>query len=211
MNSGYFTFAEETEAFYTEKKSRFISSGSEVLTEDEALCFLQKQRALHKDANHHVYAYKLLTNERASDDHEPSGTAGAPILNILKAEGMMNTIIVVTRYFGGILLGTGGLTHAYGYSAKLLLKTGKVIQKVRCRNLKLTTDYVFLGKLQYFIALSDALHTNTSYTERVQLNLIIREESIKGIIDSVNDLTNGRLETSISESFFHEYPFSHLA
>ena len=211
MINEYYTFAERTEAFFTEKKSRFISAGSEIFSVDEAADFLEYQRSLYKEANHHAYAYKLNDVERASDDREPSGTAGAPILNILKTEGMRNTIIVVTRYFGGHLLGKGGLTKAYGYSAKLLFKTGRVIKKVRCNKLNIKTDYAYWGRLQYFLAQSDALITDISYTEKVDLQLIAREESIKTFIDTIKDLTNSRTETNISDSFFHEYPFSQRA
>ena len=208
MNREYYTFAERAEAFYTVKKSRFISAGAEVCTEEEAAGFLETQKSLYKEANHYVYAYRLSDTERASDDREPSGTAGAPVLNLLKTEGMRNTIIVVIRYFGGQLLGTGGLTHAYGHTAKLLFETGRVIKKVCCRKLFLTTDYVFLGKLQYFISQSDGLVTNTDYTGQVILELIVRDETVKSFTGAVSNLTNGRCKTIKSEVFFHEYPFS---
>ncbi|MDR1558837.1 MAG: YigZ family protein [Clostridiales bacterium] len=211
MNNEYFTFAGRAEAFLTEKKSRFISAGAEVSTESEAADFVDEQKGLYKEASHYVFAYRLADTERASDAGEPSGTAGAPILNLLKAEGMRNAIIVVTRYFGGILLGKGGLTHAYGNCAKLLLETGKVIKKVRCRKISLAADYVFLGKLQYFIGRSDVFPTRTDYTGRVDLELIARDEAVKEFIREVADLTNGRAETRVSEAFYHEYPFSQRA
>ena len=211
MKNEYYTFAGYAEALFTEKKSRFISAGTEVFTENGAADFLEYQRLLHKEANHHVYAYRLFDIERASDDREPSGTAGSPILNILKTEGMRNTIIVVTRYFGGRLLGRGGLINAYSKSAKLLFQTSRVIKKVRCNNIFIKTDYVFLGKLQYYAAQSDALITKISYSGKVDLELIAREESTKTIISTAKDLTNGSIETHISDSFFHEYPFSQRA
>ena len=211
MNNEYYTFAERAEAFYTSKKSRFISTGAEVFTEGEASGFLENQKSNYKEASHYVYAYRLSDKERASDDHEPSGTAGGPVLKILKSEGMRNTIIVVIRYYGGIPLGKGGLTHAYSHSAKLLFETGRVIKKTRCRKLFLTTDYVFLGKLQYFIALSDVIITQTKYTGQVDLELIAREESIKALISDVTNLTNGRIDARLSDCFFHEYPFSQRA
>ena len=211
MTSEYRTFAERAEALFTDKKSRFISAGMEIFTDEEAAGFLEEQRLRYKEANHHVFAYRLLDKERASDDREPSGTAGAPVLNILKTEGMMNTIIIVTRYFGGVKLGTGGLAHAYSHSAKLLFSSGRVIKKVRCRKLFLTADYVFLGKLQYFIAQSDVLATRSSYTGQVDLELILCEEGLKAFISALRDMTSGRIEIEVSDGFFYEYPFSQRA
>jgi uncharacterized YigZ family protein len=211
LNNEYFTFAERVEAFLTEKKSRFISAGTEVSAESEAAAFIEEQRSSYKEAGHYVYAYRLSDTERFSDAGEPSGTAGAPVLNILKAEGMRNAIIVVTRYFGGVLLGTGGLTRAYSHCAKLLFGTGKVIKKVRCRKIFLAADYVFWGKLQYFIGRSDVSLTRTDYTGRVDLELVAREETIRRFIREITDLTNGRAETRVSESFYYEYPFSQRA
>jgi len=203
----YYTFSGLTEAAFVERKSRFLSAGAGVETEAEAMSFLEGQRALHKEANHHVYAYRIWNKERFSDDREPSGTAGAPILNLLKTEDMMNAIIVVIRYFGGVLLGTGGLTHAYGHSAKLLLGTGKLVKKVRCRKLHIATDYGFLGKLQYFIAQSDVLVVDTRYTGLVDLELVVLEESADSIVRAVTNLANGRIEVSVSDGFYHVYPF----
>ena len=211
MINEYNTFAGQAEAFLTEKKSRFISAGAEVTAEAEATRFLEGQKLLYKEAGHYVYAYRLFDKERCSDDREPAGTAGAPVLNVLRSEGMFNAIIVVTRYFGGVLLGTGGLTHAYGHSAKMLFSPGQVIKKVRCKKLLLTADYVFLGKLQYLIAKSDMLLTRSSYTGRVEMELVLRDEAVKPFINELRDLTNGRMETRVSDSFFHEYPFSQRA
>lgn len=211
MINEYNTFAGRAEAFLTEKKSRFISAGAEILTEDEAMGFLTEQKLLYKEAGHYAYAYRLMDKERCSDDREPSGTAGAPILNLLKTEGMRNTIIVVIRYFGGVLLGTGGLTRAYGRCAGMLLDSGRVIKKVRCKRLHLTADYVFTGKLQYFIAQSDALPISSDYAGQVGFELIAREEAVKQFVKTLKDMTNGRIDIRISDSFFHEYPFSQRA
>ena len=211
MTNGYRTFAGSAEAFFTEKKSRFIAAGSEVFTEEEAAAFLEKQKLLYKEASHYAYAYRLPEKERYSDDREPSGTAGAPVLGILKAEGMLNSMIVVIRYFGGILLGTGGLTHAYGHCAKMLFSSGRIIEKVRCKKLLLTADYVFVGKLQYFIAHSDVLPTGSDYAGQVGLELILREEAIKPFVNAIKEITSGRIDIRSSDSFFYEYPFSQRA
>ena len=211
MIGGYKTFAGIAEGFLTEKKSRFISTGTEILTEEEAAGFLEGRKLLYREASHYAYAYRLPDKERFSDDREPSGTAGLPILSLLRAEGMMNSIIVVIRYFGGVLLGTGGLTHAYGHCAKILLGTGKVIEKVRCKNLLLTADFVFLGKLQYFIGQSDALLTRMEYAGQAELEIILREEAVKPFMRALADLTDGRMNARISEGFYHEYPFSKRA
>jgi len=211
MINEYNTFRGYAEAFLTEKKSRFISAGAEVQTEDEAMDFLDGQKSLYKEASHYIFAFRLFDKERCSDGREPSGTAGAPVLGILRAESMMNAIIVVTRYFGGILLGTGGLTHTYGHCAKMLIDPARIIKKVRCRKVIITTDYVFLGKIQYLIAQSDMLLTQSDYTGQVGLELILREETLKQFINTLKALTNGRSKTKISEDFFYEYPFSQRA
>ena len=120
MKEAYTTLAREAEAEIMEKRSRFIATVKPVETEAEALAFLEGLRKTYWDATHNVYAYILEENNimRYSDDGEPSGTAGLPVLDMLKKEGLTNLIVVVTRYFGGILLGTGGLVHAYSKSAK---------------------------------------------------------------------------------------------
>ena len=150
MKESYITVKSSAAAEITEKRSRFIASVKPVSTEDEALEFLNGLKQKYWNATHNVYAYIIEGNNimRYSDDGEPGGTAGLPVLEILKKEGLTNIIVVVTRYFGGVLLGTGGLVHAYSKSAKAGVEAAEIIEMVLCRRIDIDIDYTLLGKLQ---------------------------------------------------------------
>ena len=150
----YKTVARETETLLTEKKSKFISHVKPVDTEEAALEFLNKIRSEHPSATHNVYAYVIDENNisRYSDDGEPGGTAGMPVLDTIKNSGLVDVIVVVTRYFGGTLLGTGGLVRAYSASAKQGLDDAGIITKVMCDIISVKTEYDLVGKLQYHFA-----------------------------------------------------------
>ncbi|MDR1913983.1 MAG: YigZ family protein [Clostridiales bacterium] len=225
MLEEFLTFERECEAEYVDRKSRFISCGRAVYNEEDTKTFLESRRNFYKDARHHVYAYCLTDEsgkktERFNDDREPSGTAGMPVLNLIRRQGLQNAMIVVTRYFGGVLLGSGGLTHAYGHSAQLLFKAdpasrenslnplGNVVKKVRSVKISLTTDYVFLGKLQYLIGQSDVILSETNYTDTVRMDLILRESYAQSFKKSVMELTAAKCEIITVGAMYHSYPFN---
>ena len=135
-----------------EKKSRFIATVRPVRNEEEALAFLEEMRKQYWDARHNCYAYSVGRNReytRCSDDGEPSGTAGRPMLDVILGEDIYNVAVVVTRYFGGVLLGTGGLVRAYSKAVQEGLSESLLIEKKKGISLKVTTDYTGIGKIQY--------------------------------------------------------------
>lgn len=149
----YKTVANEATAEYTEKRSRFIAQVRPVHTEDEALAFLAEVRARHPQARHNVYAYVVRENNqsRYSDDGEPSGTAGLPLLNVLTKQNLTDVALVVTRYFGGILLGAGGLARAYGKSAAEGVLAATPVSMVHSQLLSVSFAYPLLGKIQHIL------------------------------------------------------------
>ncbi len=158
------------------KKSRFIAQTSPVCSEQEALDFLASARKKYWDAKHNCYAYTIgprFELQRSSDDGEPGGTAGRPILELLLGEEIHDSIIVVTRYFGGTLLGTGGLIRAYQESAREGLAHSEIIERKTGRKYTIRTDFGSLGKLQYLIAKSQIPVLDTRYTDVVEMDLIV--------------------------------------
>ena len=152
----YRTVRERAEDFFLEKRSRFIGSIAPAQTEEEALRFLAEIRSEHPQARHHVYAYLLRERNttRFSDAGEPSGTGGAPVLGVLQKEGLTDVVLVVTRYFGGTLLGAGGLTRAYAHAAKLAVDKASIRVMRLCASVRVSCPYALYDRLA--AALSDA-------------------------------------------------------
>lgn len=196
MKDFYRTIGRETCAELIEKRSRFIASVKPVQTEAEALEFLNSLRQEYWDAAHNVYAYIIEENNimRYSDDGEPSGTAGMPVLDILKKEGLTNIIVVVTRYFGGILLGTGGLVHAYSKSAKLGVTEAGIIDMLLCRKLTISCDYTMLGKIQSELHNMNIIIGETEYTDNVEIPVQIPVNDYDRIKAAIVELTNAKAE-----------------
>lgn len=180
---------------YTEKKSRFIAEVYPVSSEEEAFRHLEEVKKKYWDARHHCWAYVLGRNpsvERMSDDGEPAGTAGKPILEVIRGRGVTNAFIVVTRYFGGTLLGTGGLVRAYTSASQAALADAEIITRISGVKLDIHTDYTGLGKIQYLIA-RRKLHTlDTVYTDKVIISLLIPEEEEGAFRKEVLEGTNGQ-------------------
>lgn len=193
MKDQFRTVLKEGCAELTEKRSRFISYVKPIKTEAEAQNFLEDIKKKHWDARHNVFAYALRENnlQRYSDDNEPSGTAGLPVLEIIKKEGLSDLIVVVTRYFGGILLGTGGLVHAYSGAAKLGIEAAHPITMTLCREVFITVDYSLLGKVQSEIMSSGFKLLDTEYKENVKVSALVPENLAKAFSESIFDKTNG--------------------
>lgn len=180
-----------------EKKSRFIAHTLPVNSEDEAAAFLNKIKKEYWDARHNCYAYTIGRNNectRCSDDGEPSGTAGRPILDVLLREEIHNCIVVVTRYFGGTLLGTGGLVRAYQAATQAGLAASSIIEKHFGKKLHLTTDYTGIGKLQYLIAQNQIFTLDTLYTDSVTIDLMVPEEKFADFCAQVTEATSGQAQ-----------------
>lgn len=204
MNTGWTTVKEAATASFIERKSEFIGSIAPVKTEEEALAFIASVKKQYADAKHNVYAYLLRENNitRFSDDGEPHGTAGMPVLDVLRKEGVTDAAVVVTRYFGGILLGTGGLVRAYSQSAKMALDAaGKaVMQKLTVFTVRV--NYSDLQKVEPMLSTQALLRLNTVYESDVKLTLAIREAEYAPFADVLTERTGGRLILAVEGKRF---------
>lgn len=179
----------------TEKKSRFIATVMPAETEEEALEFIEAMKKKYWNATHNCFAYVIgERNElvRCSDDGEPSGTAGRPMLDVILGEGLHNAAVVVTRYFGGTLLGTGGLVRAYSAAVQAGLASSQIITRIEGFKLKITTDYTGLGKIQYILGEQKIQILNAEYTEKVTLEALIPGEILDGIREELTERTSGQ-------------------
>jgi uncharacterized YigZ family protein len=192
---GYRTVYQGGEGEITEKKSRFIANVVPVRSEEEALEFIEATRKKYWDARHNCFAYVIGGQgelKRFSDDGEPGGTAGKPILEVMTGEGLMNTAIVVTRYFGGTLLGTGGLVRAYAGAAKAGIAASVVITKLPGIKLHITTDYTGLGKIQYILGQREITVWDTVYTDKVEMEVLTPRKELKAVTAEITEGTNGQ-------------------
>lgn len=189
-----------------EKKSRFITSGKPVLTEQEALEFIENIKKEFHNARHNVYAYSVgIDNpiERCSDDGEPSGTSGLPTLKVLQRNNIRNAVIVTTRYFGGILLGTGGLVRAYGKNASNVTIVSQIISKELFVKFSLTCEYVFLGKIDYLIKKNNIVIENITYLNNVTYTLLINKDKFDFFVGTIVDLTSSHSNIEILGNLFY--------
>lgn len=183
-----------------EKKSRFIAEVEHVESEEEAAMFLAAIRKKYWDASHHCSAYIIGRKQElkhCSDDGEPSGTAGRPMLDVLTGEGLCDVIVVVTRYFGGTLLGTGGLVRAYSGAAKEGLSKSEVIEKKLGRRIAVTTDYNSVGKLQYLVGKRDVETLSADYTDVVRTELLAVPGELDALLAEVSEATAGRAAVEV--------------
>lgn len=183
------------------KKSRFIATVSPVSSEEAAITFIEGLKKKYWDASHNCFAYIIGTTNpqmRCSDDGEPSKTAGRPILDILLAHELTDLVVVVTRYFGGTLLGTGGLVKAYQSAAIEGLKNSSIITKELGVKFCISTDYNLIGKLQYFIAQEQYAVLSTVYTENVSLTILIPPSRKDFFIKKIAELSNGSATLVVS-------------
>lgn len=194
------------EGTVTEKKSRFLSAVQPVHSEEEALAFVAAARKRYWDASHHCYAYVLGDRQelqRCSDDGEPSGTAGRPILDVLAGAGISGAICVVTRYFGGTLLGTGGLVRAYSSAAQEGLRASRVLEKKAGYRFWIQADYADLGRLQYLLAQRDIPVMESVYAGEVRLRVIVSKEKKDALCGQITDATGARAVFSAMEEIVY--------
>ncbi len=179
----------------TEKKSRFIANTRPVESEEEALAFVEEMRKQYWDARHNCWAYVIGDRgekKRCSDDGEPSQTAGKPMLDVLTGSGVTNICVVVTRYFGGILLGTGGLVRAYSGAAKAGLEGSVIVEKKLAEKIQVVTDYNGLGKIQYIAAERGITTLDTQYTDKVVMTFLVPVAEAAAFSAALTEGTNGR-------------------
>lgn len=204
MASSYITVEKPSKFTLEDRKSVFIAHCTPCESEEEAIEFIGRVKKTYPDAKHHVYAYSLLKNStsRFSDDREPQGTAGLPVLDAMRKNGVQNACIVVVRYFGGVLLGTGGLVHAYGQSALGALIEANIITYDIYSRLTICTDYSDYQKLLPVFSEFDFLTSDTEYTERVKISGSVISNKDEQFILKVKDVTAGKAEvTKIDEIF----------
>ena len=182
------------EAVFVDRKSKFIAHTKPVGTEQEALDFLQEMRSRYSDANHNVYAYIIDENNifRYSDDGEPGGTSGMPVLDTLRKENIVDVITVVTRYFGGTLLGTGGLVRAYTAAASEALENAGKITRTLCCGFSVAVDYTLSGKVQYFLASKGYFVEGTDYGEDVKFSVYVKKQEKESFIKELCETCSGR-------------------
>jgi uncharacterized YigZ family protein len=174
-------------------KSRFIGYAKPIESEQEALDFIEDIKTKHRDATHNVYAYvygKDNNIQRFSDDGEPSGTAGIPALEVIKKENLRNVVVVVTRYFGGIKLGTGGLIRAYTRGAKIGLDSGIMIEKVLHHKLKIRIDYTLYGMIENYLMTNGYIIDNIVYDDAVNIYVYIKSSNVDAFKETIVDLTS---------------------
>lgn len=178
----------------TEKKSRFIATICPVHSEEEALAFIEKTKKKYWDARHNCYAYILGETQncmRSSDDGEPQGTAGHPMLDVLTGQQLYDVAVVVTRYFGGVLLGTGGLVRAYSQAVQEGLLHCEIIEKKKGIPVDIVTDYTGLGKLQYMTASRQLIVLDTLYEDQVRMKILLEPAELASFHSEVMDATSG--------------------
>ena len=197
----------------TEKKSRFIATVKPVDSEEEALEFIAGIKKKYWNARHNCFAYVIGERQeiqRCSDDGEPQGTAGRPMLDVLLGADVHNVAVVVTRYFGGILLGTGGLVRAYSRSVQIGLEASTIIEKQKGSRITIQTDYNGIGKLQYLLGQRGIPIVDSQYTDVVNLQVLVEEAAVSELREAVTEATSARAgweeEKDISFAFIDKEP-----
>ncbi len=191
---------------YIEKKSKFITSVKPVKSEEEAIEFINSIKKEFYDARHNVFAYQIGERneiQRYSDDGEPSGTSGPPTLDVLKNNDIKNTVIVTTRYFGGILLGTGGLVRAYGKSATLGLEEAKIVENILFDKISLTFNYTLFGKISYLVNDKNYNVLDTIYMDLVEYIIIVPKEESAAFVEELIDYTNNNININFLEEAYY--------
>ncbi|MGL4875637.1 MAG: YigZ family protein [Clostridium sp.] len=205
----YITIRDYGEDRFEEKKSEFIGYAKRIQSEEEAKEFVAEIKSMHKQARHNCFAYVIGENygiQRYSDDGEPQGTAGIPILEVMKKSNITDCAIVVTRYFGGILLGAGGLTRAYTKGASIALKAGGVVEKVEGSKLSIEAPYDLLGKIQHVCGQKEWYIEEVEYTDKVLISIYAEATNIEKMENEFTQITNGKaiIKKEEKEIYFKE-------
>ena len=205
MTEQYKTVYEGGEGELVEKKSRFIATVRPVKTEEEANQFVEEMRKKYWDARHNCWAFILGERQefkRCSDDGEPSQTAGKPMMDVLTGAGLTDVAVVVTRYFGGTLLGTGGLVRAYSGAVQEGLKNSTVITKYLGVKLSVTTDYNEVGKLQYLFGQKEIPILSAEYTDKVVFTVLVESSRIQEIKKAITEATSATAQMEESDPVY---------
>lgn len=200
----YKTVEKEASDFFIEKKSKFIGYAKPVKTQEEAVEFISEIKSKHWDATHNVYAYVLRENniQRYSDDGEPSGTAGVPVLDVMLKENLVDVCVVATRYFGGTLLGAGGLVRAYSHTSKIALEAAGIITMAQCSIMSAEVDYSFYDRLNILLSDFSAVVLDTSFSDKVCVEFSVKENTVDLLNAKLIDVSNGKYALKFLRSEF---------
>ena len=200
----YRTIRRENQDEFVERRSRFIGAIRPVTTEAEAIAFVQEKKKEHWDATHNVYAYILREGQirRYSDDGEPQGTAGIPVLDVLQKAGLTDCAVVVTRYFGGVLLGAGGLVRAYSHGASLAVQAGEPVEMRPCAVAQITAGYAQYGMLERMIPAAGGVIDDTAFTDTVTVTFHLEEELLPRLQKQLTEQSAGQLQVSVVDHTF---------
>ena len=204
----YKTLLTENSAEYVVQKSRFIGLAAPVQTEAQALALLAREREARRDANHHCYAYIVGQNAgvmRYSDDGEPGGTAGLPIIDVLRARELVDCAVIVTRYFGGILLGAGGLARAYGHACALALDAAGVCEMLPTRRWLCEVEYPRWDRVQHLLRNLPVRLLKTEFATAVTFEMLCRETDADAVLRELARVTDGRAETLLMEESYYPW------
>ena len=202
----YLTVGSVGNGEYTEKKSRFIGEIHPVSTEEEAAAVVAAARKRYYDARHHCYAWILGDDgsvKKASDDGEPSGTAGVPMLKVLEGAGIRNAAVVVTRYFGGTLLGTGGLVRSYTEAAQAALADAEIVRMCRCKVIGIDIEYNLLDRTLYYLKQQGITPYDQAYTDSVSMMITVESDRAAAVMDGLTALSGGKADLIVMEEGFY--------
>lgn len=199
MDMIYKTIESYSQDEFIEKKSRFIGSIMPCKTEEEAIKFIEEKKKQYWDATHNVSAYIIRQKDacpikRSSDDGEPQGTAGHPVLDVLEKEGIVDVCVVATRYFGGVMLGAGGLVRAYSHTSKIALDSANILTMSVCHQLKLEFDYTLYGKISYIMPNYNIQTISSDFSDKVVLDIAIRYDRLEKFKKELTEITNGQVK-----------------
>ena len=204
MLEKYTTIEAKVNGEIIEKKSKFIANIFPIESEREALSILNEIRKMYRDARHNVFAYRIANgNERASDDGEPSGTAGIPLWDILRGMKLQNILVVVTRYFGGILLGTGGLVRAYTDSTKEALKKAKIKEKILKIEYKVEIPYSYYDKILHFCRVNAYPVVNSTYTDTIEIFVVVEKDRAKDFETQITENSDRNATIMVNKSEYY--------
>ena len=204
----YITVKSPAESSYIEKRSEFIGHISPAETNEDAINFINHIKENNRRARHNVYAYILRDGNisRYSDDGEPQGTAGIPVLEVLRKNNLTDVCCVVTRYFGGILLGGGGLVRAYSHSTALAIEAAEVLKMYKCSELILSLSYDLYGKITYIFSDYEIKQINSDFSDGVKITARVKSELEKPFCNKLTDITFGKIKINKTAEIYDDFP-----
>ncbi len=207
----YKTVKGEASGSFVEKKSEFIGNIAPVKTNDEAIEFINKIKSQNRKARHNVYAYILREQNitRYSDDSEPQGTGGVPVLEVLKKEGLSDVCVVVTRYFGGILLGTGGLTRAYSKGCKLAIEAAGIMDMYLAREITVSLDYNIYGRITLLFNEFDVKLIASNFEKDITLKLLVKSEKVNDFCKKLKEAAFGSINITVGNEIYGNFSQSY--